>query len=215
MTKTGLTLSYNSPATASGSGSEKISDVLGFAPSDYSKLTITSGGQNYTYVSDANLLTDNTFTIVDGAVKVKSYAPKSPKEGKGYTLIYEAFDALTASGTYNNSSTSQEVSITVDSGYGKYGDNALSYEQILSDTGLTASSSSSDFANYFTLTDGSGNEYTYGTDFTIAQGSDTDSTSGEHNVMINWINAPANPNAIIALSRIFLGELSSGIEFSR
>ena len=192
---TGFTLTFNNPLSISSSEpSADISDVLGFTPSDYSKLTITDkNGTAYTYsASSASDLGDTEFTLVNGVVTLKSNAPKHPGDGVGYTLTYEAFDAITATGTTDGSS-SQEVSITVDSGYGNYGGDKRSYEQILSDTGLTSSSSSDDWAKYFTLetTDGA-TTYTYGTDYTIIQGSDTDSSTGEHNVMINWLNVPAS-----------------------
>ncbi|MBQ6774487.1 MAG: flagellar filament capping protein FliD [Synergistaceae bacterium] len=185
------------------------STVLSSFTSDYSAGKVTAdkitvkGSNGLVYTYNASVTTENAlnslgsgeFAIIDGAIKFKPAGTVSnhPEEGVGYKLIYESFDALTASDTYSGSS-SQEISITVDSGKGNYNDTSLSYEQILSDTGLTASSSDSDFAKYFTLTDGNNTSYTYGTDFTITQGSDTDGTSGEHNVMINWINAPANPN---------------------
>ena len=190
---TGFTLTFNNPLTISSSDSgADISDILGFTPSDYSKLTITDkNGATYTYsASDASDLGNIEFTLVNGVVTLKSNAPKHPGDGVGYTLTYEAFSAITAAGT-TDGSTPQEVSITIDSGYGNYDGNKRSYEQILSDTGLTSSSSSEDWAKYFTLTSGT-TTYTYGTDYTIIQGSDTDSSTGEHNVMINWLNAPAS-----------------------
>ncbi|MBR4195090.1 MAG: flagellar filament capping protein FliD [Synergistaceae bacterium] len=188
-TTANLTLTYNNSVSATVTSSETVEDALGFLPSNYSKLTISdTSGNAYTES------TDYTIDTSTGAITwaTTTTAPTHPNDGVGYTLTYEAFDAITATGTTDGSS-SQEVSITVDSGYGNYGGDKRSYEQILSDTGLTSSSSSDDWAKYFTLetTDGA-TTYTYGTDYTIIQGSDTDSSTGEHNVMINWLNVPAN-----------------------
>lgn len=157
--------------------------------SDYpTAITISDGTKTYTYGTDYTIDGSGNITWIEQSTS--TYTPQYPDDGATYTLSYEAFTAITATDT-TDGSTTQEVSITVDSGYGNYGGNKRSYEQILSDTGLTSSSSNDDWAKYFTLTDGT-TTYTYGTDYTIIQGDDTDSDTGEHNVMINWINAPAS-----------------------
>ncbi len=193
-------------------GSDDLSSVVstfaekyasGFQTADDFVLT-GSNGVTYSYnasvtsASDLTQLADNEFAIVNGAIRFKvseDTAKTHPADGSEYTLYYEAFSALTAEGTYDGSS-SQEVSIKVDSGSGNYRSTSLSYEQILSDLSLTSSSATSDldtkFAENFTLTDDDGNEYVYGTDFTITQGTNTDSTKGEHSVVINWLgNTPS------------------------
>lgn len=186
------TLTYNNTITgySAEAGSTNIEDILGFTPSDPTKLTITGGlGTTYTYsTSDAADLADTEFTIDSGTVTFQPAATvSSPSSGTGYTLTYDAVSALEAATTYEGTDT-QEAVFTLDSGYGHYGDTQLSYEQILSDTGLTSSSGDDKFADFFTLTDDDGNTYTYGTDYRIIQGSDTDSDSSEHNVLIEWID---------------------------
>ena len=191
---------------------EKSSDVSGIsslisnASGNYGKIeVIGSNGKTYTYVASEDDLTEDNFTIIDGAIKFKTAESavtpgKAPDEGVGYTLTYEAFDDLTGSSAYSGASQ-QDINITVDEGFGNIGGDKLSYEQILSNTGLTSSSSNSDFAKYFSLTDGT-TTYTYGTDYTIIQSTTTDSTTGEHAVAIKWLDdgtKPAN-NATVTLT---------------
>ena len=184
-----LTLTYNNSVSATVTSSETVKDALGFLPSDYSKLTISD--------TSGNAYTENTDYTIDtstGAITwaTTTTAPTYPTGS--YTLTYEAFGTLSATGTYDGSST-QQVSITIDPGYGHYGDTALSYEQILSDTKLTSSSSDSSFASYFTLTDDSGKTYTYGTDYRVITGTTADSTSGEYGTLIEWISGGSAPTS--------------------
>lgn len=200
---------------------EDNSDALGLASlisdasGNYSSIEITdTSGKTYSYVADEDSLTDDTFTIVDGVITFK--AKETPTRPTGeYTLTYEAFDALTADTTYEGATT-QTASITVDSGYGNYGGTSLSYEQILSDLDLTSSSSADDiktkFAANFTLTDEDGNSYEYGTDYTIIQGSDTDSSTGEHNVLINWLTSGTKPSSGAAITLTYTGRGEGGGE---
>ncbi|MBR1439502.1 MAG: flagellar filament capping protein FliD, partial [Synergistaceae bacterium] len=163
-------------------------------PSDIAeKLTITdSNGNTYVYGKDFTANDDGTIHwIADDT-------PKHPADGAAYTLVYDAFTAIEATGTYDGSAT-QEIEIKVDEGYGHIDGNVRSYEQILDDTGLTSSSLATDWAKYFTLTDGT-TTYTYGTDYTITKSDDTDSDTGEHKVLINWINAPSSTGTNFTLS---------------
>lgn len=189
MPQTGLTLTYNNTAERVIDSSATLEDALGFIPSDWSKLTLSDADGN-SYVEN----TDYTIDTTTGAITWlnTNTGPQHPASDVEYSLIYDAYGAIDTAGTYAGSDT--EVSITVDSGYGNIGGTTLSYEQILSDTGLRTSSSASDvasvFAENFTLSNGS-TTYTYGTDYTIIQG-DKDDASGEHAVKIQWINAPAS-----------------------
>lgn len=184
-------------------------EVLSMASDDPANLTITSADGSTTYKYGVE------YTIEDGKIKwilaSDTTASSRPAEGSTYTLIYESFSALTAKGTYEGDD-SQEVSIKVDSGSGNYRSTSLSYEQILSDLSLTSSSVASDiaekFAENFTLTDDDGNEYVYGTDFTITQGTNTDSTKGEHSVVINWLgNTPSGDFTLTYKGRGDAGEV--------
>jgi len=192
--------------SAASTDASSLSSLISEASGNYAGITITgNNGTTYTYSSSApEDLADNEFTIVDGAITFKPASSASrPAEGSEYTLIYESFSALTAKGTYEGDD-SQEVSIKVDSGSGNYRSTSLSYEQILSDLKLTSSSTTADidtkFADNFTLTDDDGNEYVYGTDFTITQGTNTDSTTGEHSVMIQWADGGTTPSGDFTLT---------------
>ena len=196
-----FTFSY---AFSAAKDSSTESDVLSAFTSDYGagkvtadKITVKgSNGLVYTYNSSVTTesglssLGSAEFAIVDGAIKFRTEeataTPTRPDSGVGYTLTYDAVSALKATTTYDGTDT-QEAVFTLDSGYGHYGDTQLSYEQILSDTGLTSSSGDDKFADFFTLTDDYGNTYIYGTDYRIIQGSDTDSDTSEHNVLIEWM----------------------------
>ena len=198
--------------TESNSDAIGLASLISDASGNYANIEITdTSGKTYTYVSDEDSLTDDTFTIVDGVITFKPASETSsrPADGSTYTLYYESFSALTATGTYDYED-SQEVSITVDSGSGNYGGTSLSYEQILKDLSLTSSSSSDTvaekFADNFTLTDEDGDTYEYGTDFTIIQGSSTDSTNGEHNVMIQWVDGGNTPSGDFTLTYAGRGE---------
>ena len=206
---TTFTLNYSNTYTAysADTDSTDISDVLGFNPQDLSSLTITGGlGATYTYSSSAaEDLGDTEFTIDDdGAVTFKpedsSLTVKNPAEGAAYTLTYEAFTAPTYTAHYDGEDTIEAV-FTVDSGKGDINDTQLSWEQILSDTGLKASSSDERFAQFFTLTDEDGDAYEYGTDYRIIQGDEVTipaEDEGEddtvlHKVLIEWIEGGKYP----------------------
>ncbi|MBQ9405097.1 MAG: flagellar filament capping protein FliD [Synergistaceae bacterium] len=196
MPKSGLTLTYNNSVLRTVISSETLEEALGFIPSNYTKLAITDPSGN-AYTKDTDYTLDTSTGAVTWLNTSSTTAPKHPTGS--YTLTYEAFDAIEATGTYEGSTT-QEVAITVESGYGNYDNDKRSYEQILKDTGLTSSSKPEDWAKYFTLTDATSKTYVYGTDYTITQGTDTDSSTGEHNVFINWINPPSATNTNFTLS---------------
>ena len=217
MPASGLTLTYNNSVSSIVDSSKSVEDALGFIPSDYDKLTISdTSGNAYTEGTDYEIDTDT------GKITwlIESTTTTRPESGATYTLYYESFSALTAAGTYEGDD-SQEVSITVDSDSGNFGGTALSYEQILSDLGLTSSSSADDiatkFAANFSLTDENGDSYTYGTDFTITQGTNTDSTKGEHSVVINWLgNTPSGDFTLTYKGRGDAGEVitTAGVQRS-
>ena len=81
-------------------------------------------------------------------------------------------------------------------GFGHISRTYLSYEQILADLELDASSSAetgaASFADSFRIVDGAKN-YTYGTDFSIAQGENVDADTSEHSVMLAWDSEGAHP----------------------
>lgn len=218
MPTSGLTLSYNNSVSATVLSSETVEDALGFIPSDYDKLTISdTSGNAYTEGTDYEIDTD-TGEIT--WLNATSAASSRPESGATYTLYYESFSALTAAGTYDGDD-SQEVSITVDSGSGNYRGTSLSYEQILKDLSLTSSSATTDidtkFAENFTLTDDNGDSYEYGTDYTITQGTNTDSTKGEHSVVINWLgNTPSGDFTLTYTGRGDAGEVitTAGVQRS-
>ena len=106
-------------------------------------------------------------------------------------MVNDASPGIVSSLTYKDEDT-QEAVLTVSSGSGNIDGIKLSYEQILSDTGLTDSSADSEFAEYFSLTDEDGSEYKYGTDYRIIRGSETDSSSGEHSPVIEWLSVPVS-----------------------
>ncbi|MBQ9904236.1 MAG: flagellar filament capping protein FliD, partial [Synergistaceae bacterium] len=140
---------------------------------------------------------DASTGVITWTNSTSATAPKHP-EGE-YTLTYDAFDAIESTDIY--SSTGNDVSINVGSGNGKIDGDKLSYEQILKYTSLTSSSSSDDWAKYFTLatTDGT-TTYTYGTDYKIVQSDDTDSTSGDHKAKIEWISGGLTPSGDFKLT---------------
>ena len=217
MPTSGLTLSYNDliTKTKSSSGTATISSVLGFTPLNYDYLTIKTDENTYAYTDSPENLDEYSFILVDGVVKIQSETTTSshPESGVGYTLIYDAYGAIDTEYTYTGEST-QEAFITVDSGYGNINGDALSYEQILSDTGLTSSSTDSDFAKYFTLTDSGGKEYTYGTDYRIIKGSDADSASGEYSPLIEWISGGNPPTSGDTFTLSYSGRADDTVDFS-
>ena len=160
-----------------------IEDIIGFTPTDYSKLTLTGDdGTTYTYGTDYTV--DSTTGVITWLGK--SNNATHPEEEAEYTLIYDAYRSggITSSFTsdYDDDDT-QEAVITVDSDDGTQ----LSYEQILSDTGLTSDATDSELGEYFALFDEYGYEYVYGTDYRIIEGEE-DTDSGEHSPRIEWLN---------------------------
>lgn len=165
---------------------------------DYSSLTITNGSTAYTYGTDYTIDDDGNIEWLYTSSDKES--PVHPDEDTGYTLIYDAFAGITSSLTYNDDEDTQELVLTVKSGDGNIGGTRLSYEQILSDTGLTETSSDSDFAKYFTLTDNEGVEYEYGTDYRIISSYDEDEdededSEKEHSPLIEWLSVTASGTA--------------------
>lgn len=193
-----LTLTYNNSVSHTVISSETVKDALGFIPSDYSKLSITDiDGNAYTAG------TDYTLDPTTSAITWNSTATAPKRPTGDYTLTYKAADAINSTVEYDGNTT-QKVSITTVDGYGNFGGTAMSYEQLLADTRLSSSTESDKFSRYFTLTDGS-TTYTYGTDYTIIQGSDTDSDKGEHNVLINWLTDGTKPTSGAALTLTYAG----------
>lgn len=167
---------------------------------DYSDIVITSGSGDdkvtYTYGTD--------FTITDGKIvwldTKETYSPTAPDNGSSYTVNYESFKALEATGTYDYDEF--EVKLINDNGkISDSSDSYLSYEQILKDANskLTTSSDQSDIdealAKIFTLTDEDGETYTYGTDYRIVM-SNEDNDSEHHTAVLEWLggNVPAYNN---------------------
>ncbi len=185
MPKTGLTITYNNTAERIINSSATIEDALGFIPSNWSKLTLTD--------ADGNPYTDNidyTINNSTGAITWlnSSDEPKHPESGVEYKLIYDAYRSggINSSLDYDDQNTQLAV-ITVDSGKGNIDGTQLSYEQILSDTGLKSTSTDSEFAEYFSLVDEDGYEYVYGTDYRIIEGEE-DTDSEEHSPLIEWLS---------------------------
>lgn len=177
-----LTLTYNNTAERFVDSTETLSAGLGFTPSNYNKLKITDyEGTEYTAETDYTLDTST------GAITWLTSSSTAPEQPVGdYTLIYESLKAE------NVNASDTEVSITVDSGYGNIGGTALSYEQ------LTTYAGSDDLSDFFTLTDGT-TTYTYGTDYKIVQGSNTDSDTGEHTAEIEWVSGGSQPSGAFTL----------------
>ena len=187
------------------SGSYTDAQIIAAASGDYSNITLTGTDSNgvfrtYTYKADPDALDENSFTIVNGAIQwytqtIEEEIPDDTPdeelpdyqeidEGETYTLYYEAFSPLQAEGTYSGEDT-DTLKIAVYSETGKK--SFLSYDDILSDLNLTDSSSQTaidkKFADNFTITDNSGNTYTYGTDFVIRSSDD----DGTDTPVISWI----------------------------
>ena len=84
---------------------------------------------------------------------------------------------------------SQELVFNAGLGFGHIGGISLSYEQVLDDLGLTASSDAETvaqkFAEAFSLSDGT-DPYAYGEDFSIVQGTAVDASSNEHSILLVW-----------------------------
>ncbi|MBQ7220803.1 MAG: hypothetical protein IJS28_07480 [Synergistaceae bacterium] len=109
--------------------------------------------------------------------------------------LVRARSNITCTQNYDGSA-SQTANFNAGFGFGHISKTYLSYEQILSDLELNASSEAAavtqKFTAAFSLTNGT-NTYTYGTDFNIIQGSDTDSTTNEHTVQVQWISGGEHP----------------------
>ena len=95
-----------------------------------------------------------------------------------------------------DSTAAQELLLNAGLGFGHISRTYLSYEQILADLELEASSSAetaaASFADSFRIVDGA-NTYTYGTDFSIEQGENVDADTNEHSVMLAWDSGGAHP----------------------
>ena len=110
--------------------------------------------------------------------------------------LVRASGNITCTQNYDGNST-QAVSFNAGFGFGHIGQTYLSYEQILSDLELDASSEAAavaqKFAVSFSLTDDT-KTYTYGTDYSVVQGSDTDSATSEHTVIVQWTDGGEHPS---------------------
>ena len=191
--------------TESNADTASVASLISDANGHYENITLTgSNGRTYTYVSNTADLDYSNFTIVNGEIMFKpSDTAKHPREGVGYTFYYDAF-AVEATGTYTTGTTSQEVAINISDDAGKIGGDKVSYEQILSFASVssTADQTTTDnsLGKFFTLTDTSGKNYVYGTDYRVIQGSGTDADTSEHTTAIEWISGGQPPTSNFTLT---------------
>jgi len=196
-----------------------LTNIIEAADGDYENLIITDGdGKTYTYVASESDLDENSFTIVDG--KIKWYetteaatlnTPNVPDENTEYTVSYESFAGIEVT-VESDAADSFELKLTNDNGKLSDSDSSyLSYEQILKDISskLTTESDQDDvdeaLADYFSIVDGEGKTYEYGTDFRITMGNQ-DSTSGQHKAILEWITEGPLNGDVLTISYTGRGE---------
>lgn len=183
-----------------------IEDILGFTPLNYDNLVLTDEDENnYYYGKDFTINDEGFIEWLDESSLTDDIS--HPAEGEEYTITYESFNGIYATGTYEGDS----VAVNLPASSNSY----LSYERVLRDLGLSTSSDESDideaFAQAFRLTDGT-NEYVYGTDFYITASEDEDDTSDKHGLVISWYSDGSTPENGAALTINYNGRGDSGGE---